>query len=143
MPGFQLQPGQTHSARFEIYAGPKIYHRLAQLGSSPYRGRCSIISRVSVYLEPSREDFICRSYPRASLHVFGEDQLCRSERRRKVAATRLALMFSVSPSSPRRRGRDDRDVVVARQHVDDLRIDGDHIPYEAEIKSSERGAFWL
>ena len=31
MPGFQLQPGQTHSARFEIYAGPKIYHRLAQL----------------------------------------------------------------------------------------------------------------
>jgi YidC/Oxa1 family membrane protein insertase len=31
MPGFQLGPGQTHSARFEIYAGPKIYHRLAQL----------------------------------------------------------------------------------------------------------------
>jgi YidC/Oxa1 family membrane protein insertase len=31
MPGFQLQPGQTHSARFEIYAGPKLYHRLAQL----------------------------------------------------------------------------------------------------------------
>jgi YidC/Oxa1 family membrane protein insertase len=31
MPGFQLQPGQTSSARFEIYAGPKLYHRLAQL----------------------------------------------------------------------------------------------------------------
>lgn len=31
MPGFQLQAGQTYSARFEIYAGPKIYHRLAQL----------------------------------------------------------------------------------------------------------------
>lgn len=31
MPGFQLQPGQTYSARFEIYAGPKIYHRLARL----------------------------------------------------------------------------------------------------------------
>jgi YidC/Oxa1 family membrane protein insertase len=31
MPGFQLQPGQTYSARFEIYVGPKIYHRLAQL----------------------------------------------------------------------------------------------------------------
>ena len=31
MPGFQLQPGQTYSARFELYAGPKIYHRLAQL----------------------------------------------------------------------------------------------------------------
>ena len=31
MPGFQLPPGQTYSARFEIYAGPKIYHRLAQL----------------------------------------------------------------------------------------------------------------
>ena len=31
MPGFQLQPGQTYRARFEIYAGPKLYHRLAQL----------------------------------------------------------------------------------------------------------------
>jgi YidC/Oxa1 family membrane protein insertase len=31
MPGFALQPGQTYSARFEIYAGPKLYHRLAQL----------------------------------------------------------------------------------------------------------------
>ena len=31
MPGFQLPPGQTYSARFEIWAGPKIYHRLAQL----------------------------------------------------------------------------------------------------------------
>jgi YidC/Oxa1 family membrane protein insertase len=31
MPGFQLQAGQTYSARFEIYAGPKLYHRLAQL----------------------------------------------------------------------------------------------------------------
>ena len=31
MPAFELQPGQTHSARFEIYAGPKLYHRLAQL----------------------------------------------------------------------------------------------------------------
>jgi len=31
MPGFQVQPGQTQSARFQIYAGPKIYHRLAQL----------------------------------------------------------------------------------------------------------------
>jgi YidC/Oxa1 family membrane protein insertase len=31
MPGFQLEPGQKYSARFEIYAGPKLYHRLAQL----------------------------------------------------------------------------------------------------------------
>src|SRR5438132_2292647 len=31
MPGFQLQPVQTYRARFEIYAGPKLYHRLAQL----------------------------------------------------------------------------------------------------------------
>jgi YidC/Oxa1 family membrane protein insertase len=31
MPGFQLQPGQTYNARFEIYTGPKLYHRLAQL----------------------------------------------------------------------------------------------------------------
>ena len=31
MPGFQVQPGQIYSARFEIYAGPKLYHRLAQL----------------------------------------------------------------------------------------------------------------
>ncbi len=31
MPGFQLPPGQTYRARFQIYAGPKLYHRLAQL----------------------------------------------------------------------------------------------------------------
>jgi YidC/Oxa1 family membrane protein insertase len=31
MPGFNLQPGQTYKARFQIWAGPKIYHRLAQL----------------------------------------------------------------------------------------------------------------
>jgi YidC/Oxa1 family membrane protein insertase len=31
MPGFQLPPGQTYGARFEIWAGPKLYHRLAQL----------------------------------------------------------------------------------------------------------------
>jgi len=31
MPGFQLAPGQTYSAKFEIWAGPKIYHRLARL----------------------------------------------------------------------------------------------------------------
>jgi YidC/Oxa1 family membrane protein insertase len=31
LPGFQLPPGQTYSARFEIWIGPKIYHRLAQL----------------------------------------------------------------------------------------------------------------
>jgi len=31
MPPFQLPPGQTYSAKFEIWAGPKIYHRLARL----------------------------------------------------------------------------------------------------------------
>jgi YidC/Oxa1 family membrane protein insertase len=31
MPGFQLPPGQTYHARFQIWAGPKIYHRLSQL----------------------------------------------------------------------------------------------------------------
>jgi YidC/Oxa1 family membrane protein insertase len=31
MPALQIAPGQTYNARFEIYAGPKIYHRLAQL----------------------------------------------------------------------------------------------------------------
>ena len=31
MPAFQLQPGETHSLRFQIYAGPKIYNRLAKL----------------------------------------------------------------------------------------------------------------
>src|SRR5438874_5148024 len=34
MPGFQLQPGQTYRARFELYTGPKLYHRLAQLERS-------------------------------------------------------------------------------------------------------------
>jgi YidC/Oxa1 family membrane protein insertase len=31
MPGYQLSPGQSYTARFEIWAGPKIYHRLARL----------------------------------------------------------------------------------------------------------------
>ena len=31
LPGFELQPGQTSSLRFQIYAGPKLYHRLAKL----------------------------------------------------------------------------------------------------------------
>src|SRR4030095_4856347 len=31
MPGFQVQLGQTYTARFQIWTGPKIYHRLAQL----------------------------------------------------------------------------------------------------------------
>ncbi|HJT45765.1 MAG TPA: membrane protein insertase YidC, partial [Chthoniobacterales bacterium] len=31
MPALQIAPGQTHSERFQIYAGPKIYHVLAQL----------------------------------------------------------------------------------------------------------------
>jgi YidC/Oxa1 family membrane protein insertase len=31
MAAFQLPPGQAYSARFEIYVGPKLYHRLAQL----------------------------------------------------------------------------------------------------------------
>ncbi len=31
MPGFQLQPGQTKTLQFQLYLGPKLYHRLAQL----------------------------------------------------------------------------------------------------------------
>ena len=31
VPGFSLGPGQTYSAQFQVYAGPKLYHRLATL----------------------------------------------------------------------------------------------------------------
>lgn len=31
MPGFQLQPGQTTTLHFQLYAGPKLYHSLSQL----------------------------------------------------------------------------------------------------------------
>ena len=31
LPGFELKPGETRSTRFQIYAGPKLYHRLARL----------------------------------------------------------------------------------------------------------------
>jgi YidC/Oxa1 family membrane protein insertase len=31
MPGFLIQPGQTASLRFQLYAGPKLYGRLAKL----------------------------------------------------------------------------------------------------------------
>jgi YidC/Oxa1 family membrane protein insertase len=31
MPGFKIGPGQSYLAQFEIYTGPKLYHRLATL----------------------------------------------------------------------------------------------------------------
>lgn len=31
MPGFTVQPGQTATVQFQLYVGPKLYHRLAQL----------------------------------------------------------------------------------------------------------------
>ncbi|HEY3662942.1 MAG TPA: membrane protein insertase YidC [Chthoniobacterales bacterium] len=31
MPGFKVQPGQTATAQFQLYIGPKLYNRLAQL----------------------------------------------------------------------------------------------------------------
>src|SRR5205823_5511879 len=31
LPAFQVAPGQTYSAHFQLYLGPKLYHRLAQL----------------------------------------------------------------------------------------------------------------
>ncbi len=31
MPGFKVAPGQTATAQFQLYVGPKLYHRLAQL----------------------------------------------------------------------------------------------------------------
>lgn len=34
MPGMTIPPGQTYSARFEIWTGPKLYHRLAQMNQN-------------------------------------------------------------------------------------------------------------
>ncbi len=31
MPGFQIAPGKTETLQFQLYVGPKLYHRLAQL----------------------------------------------------------------------------------------------------------------
>jgi YidC/Oxa1 family membrane protein insertase len=31
MPGFSVEPGRSHVAQFQIYSGPKLYHRLATL----------------------------------------------------------------------------------------------------------------
>ncbi len=31
LPGFQLPPGKSATVRFELYSGPKLYHRLSQL----------------------------------------------------------------------------------------------------------------
>jgi len=31
LPAFQVQPGQTATRKFQLYIGPKLYHRLAQL----------------------------------------------------------------------------------------------------------------
>lgn len=32
MPGFELKPGEASTVQLQIYSGPKLYHRLAQLG---------------------------------------------------------------------------------------------------------------
>lgn len=32
MPAFELQPGQSNTQSFQIYAGPKLYHRLSKFG---------------------------------------------------------------------------------------------------------------
>src|SRR5207248_1571851 len=31
LPGFRVEAGQTYNAHFQLYLGPKLYHRLAQL----------------------------------------------------------------------------------------------------------------
>jgi YidC/Oxa1 family membrane protein insertase len=31
LPGFRVEAGQTYTARFQLYLGPKLYHRLAKL----------------------------------------------------------------------------------------------------------------
>jgi YidC/Oxa1 family membrane protein insertase len=31
LPGFRVEPGQSYNARFQLYLGPKLYHRLARL----------------------------------------------------------------------------------------------------------------
>jgi YidC/Oxa1 family membrane protein insertase len=31
LPAFRVEPGQTYTTRFQLYLGPKLYHRLAQL----------------------------------------------------------------------------------------------------------------
>src|SRR5438552_2294507 len=36
MPGFNLQPGQTYTARFHIWEGPKIYHQLVHIIHNEY-----------------------------------------------------------------------------------------------------------
>jgi YidC/Oxa1 family membrane protein insertase len=51
MPHFEIQAGQTYTARFQIWAGPKIYHRLAQLGQNEAEimfggGRFPLISTI-------------------------------------------------------------------------------------------------
>ncbi len=50
MPGFQLQPGQTATTKFQLYVGPKLYHRLAQLDHNEAEimdfGMFKIVSQV-------------------------------------------------------------------------------------------------
>jgi YidC/Oxa1 family membrane protein insertase len=50
MPGFVLQPGQSNTVRFQIYAGPKLYARLAKLSHDEAEimnfGRFKLISQA-------------------------------------------------------------------------------------------------
>jgi YidC/Oxa1 family membrane protein insertase len=63
MPPFQLPPNQTYSARFEIWAGPKLYHSLARLDHNEaevmeFGGSIPILSAVVKIVSQSLLNFL-------------------------------------------------------------------------------------
>ena len=75
MPGFQLQPGQTYTAKFDIYSGPKLYHRLATLSHNEAEimefGIFKIVCQTLLNALNTLHQFhrqLRRSHPRAHRH---------------------------------------------------------------------------
>lgn len=71
MPAMQIAPGQAYNARFEIYAGPKIYHRLAQLDHNEAEvmdfGIFKIVSQFLLNFMNSLHGVLWHSYAAAIL----------------------------------------------------------------------------
>jgi YidC/Oxa1 family membrane protein insertase len=71
MPALQIPPGQTHTEKFEIYVGPKIYHRLARLDHNEAEvmdfGIFKIVSQFLLNFMNLLHGFLWHSYAAAIL----------------------------------------------------------------------------
>jgi YidC/Oxa1 family membrane protein insertase len=71
MPGFQLKPGETTTLHFQLYGGPKLYHRLTELSHNEAEvmnfGIFKLISQALLNLLNLLHNYLWHSYAAAIL----------------------------------------------------------------------------